>query len=122
MPLDSDTRQLLDSFSDGSAPALYELPIQEARESLKRLTATMDVPFYEVASVEYRTIPSDSGGIGIRIYKPIVCDSTPALGIFVMCHGGGYVMGDIDTHDHVSRFYCVHGGRDSGSGRLSPRP
>ncbi|MEM6581818.1 MAG: alpha/beta hydrolase [Pseudomonadota bacterium] len=109
MRLDRDTEQFLNSLSEESAPALHELPIGQAREKLKELTAVLDVPSSKVDRVEDRTIPTDWGGIDIRIYWPSGGDSTTSLGIFVMYHGGGFVMGDVDTHDNVSRFYCAHG-------------
>jgi acetyl esterase len=47
-----------------------------------------------------RTIPGPAGPIRIRIYRPPGVDNAPVVVFF---HGGGWVIGDIDTHDGTSR-------------------
>jgi len=56
-----------------------------------------------VASVDDPTVPSADGDIPIRIYRP---DGEPD-GCLVFFHGGGFVMGNLDTHDQICRQLCV---------------
>src|ERR1700691_2510492 len=50
--------------------------------------------------VEDRTVPGPGGDIRIRIYRPEGAESAPLVTFF---HGGGWVIGDIDTHDGSCR-------------------
>ncbi|GGE51637.1 acetylhydrolase [Agaricicola taiwanensis] len=56
-----------------------------------------------VARVEDRRLPSPDGEVAVRIYWP---DEAPR-GCLVFLHGGGFVMGGLDTHDHVCRDLCA---------------
>jgi acetyl esterase len=51
-----------------------------------------------------RSIPGSLGAIGIRIYRP---SNQPNLPVIVYYHGGGHVVGSLDTHDRTSRNICV---------------
>jgi acetyl esterase len=63
---------------------------------------------YPELRVEDRTIPGPAGSIGIRIYWPPT-DSTRSYRppVVVFFHGGGFVTGDLDTHDAPSRQHAV---------------
>lgn len=54
--------------------------------------------------VEDRAIPGPAGSIGVRIYWPPTKSVAPVVLFF---HGGGFVMGDLDTHDGTSRQHAV---------------
>ncbi|MDP7721007.1 alpha/beta hydrolase [Mycobacterium sp. TY814] len=54
--------------------------------------------------VEDRAIPGPAGSIGVRIYWPPTESVAPIVLFF---HGGGFVMGDLDTHDGTSRQHAV---------------
>jgi acetyl esterase len=62
-------------------------------------------PLHPELRVENRTINGPAGPIAIRIYwPPTASDRTPVVVFF---HGGGFVMGDLDTHDGTSRQHAV---------------
>lgn len=54
----------------------------------------------EVASVKDRTIPGQAGDIPVRIYRPTDDTGLPILTYF---HGGGWVIGDLNSHDYICR-------------------
>jgi acetyl esterase len=56
-----------------------------------------------VRSVEDSTIPGPAGNIPIRIYRPDVDGPVPTMAFF---HGGGFVIGNIETHDDQARLLC----------------
>ena len=58
----------------------------------------------DVHAVENRTIFSSKSDIPVRIYHPSA--ATAPLPVLVYFHGGGWVIGDIDTHDDVCRSLC----------------
>jgi acetyl esterase len=61
-----------------------------------------------VHDVRDRRIPVDGGEITLRIYTPRVVPTGENLAIVVYFHGGGFVAGDIDTHDATARYFSKH--------------
>jgi acetyl esterase len=59
-------------------------------------------------SVRNETMMVSGGAIGVRIYTPRGAGPFPVLHFF---HGGGWVLGDLETHDALCRDLCVQGGR-----------
>jgi acetyl esterase len=64
----------------------------------------------DVAAVEDRTIPGPAGEIPIRIYTPSTADGAAPTGLVVFLHGGGFVVGDLDTHDGSARLLANRSG------------
>jgi acetyl esterase len=54
------------------------------------------------------TIPTDDGTIGGRLYRPAALTGTPPLLVFY--HGGGFVIGDVPSYDHLARFFALRAG------------
>jgi acetyl esterase len=92
MPLDPVVRSLLDAFSDPNAPTLPSMTPVQAREMFEKLR--IPAPGEPVEKVEDRRIPGPAGEIPVRIYTP-----QDARGVLVYFHGGGWVIGSLDTHD-----------------------
>lgn len=67
-------------------------------------------PLHPELRVEDRTIPGPQGAIAVRIYwPPIHSESRPAP-VVLYFHGGGFVIGDLDTHDGTARQHAVGAG------------
>src|SRR5258708_38709980 len=65
-------------------------------------------PLHPELRVEDRTITGPSGPVGIRIYwPPTDPDRDAAPPVVLFFHGGGFVMGDLDTHDGTARQHAV---------------
>ncbi len=94
MPVHPQVQFVLDAIAD--QPDLDELPIEESRANLKALGPEG----VAVHAVEDRAIPGPAGSIPVRIYRP--SDQTP-LPVIVFVHGGGFSMGDLDSHDALCR-------------------
>ncbi|WP_434587719.1 alpha/beta hydrolase [Streptomyces sp. A5-4] len=78
---------------------------------LRRLLAAMPAMPVEpprVGSVEDRTVPGpqDAPGIPVRIYRPDPVEAPGPRPTVVFFHGGGWVIGGLDTHDVVVRNLC----------------
>ena len=101
MPLHPQTQALVDSMAAANEgrPATHELPPDQARAGYQAL-GNMLGPVPEITSVEDRTIPGPAGDIPVRIYSPQPDDTLP---IVVYFHGGGWVIGDLETHDRECR-------------------
>jgi acetyl esterase len=102
--LDPDAAFVFKAFQEANRPAYETLSPPEAREFYlqARLVTNPEPP--ALKSVEPLAIPSPAGPIPARIYTPLnlrtANDLAPCLVFF---HGGGWVIGDLDTHDVVCR-------------------
>src|SRR5438045_6371231 len=63
-----------------------------------------------VARVEERIIPGPAGSIRLRLYWPKEADAGDPVPAIVYYHGGGHVIGSLDTHDFVARNLCAGAG------------
>jgi len=85
--------------------------VSVARTQLRKLAAMVDG---EIAvGVKELSIPGPAGTIRARHYAPVNTRGTEPLLVFF--HGGGFVLGDLDTHDGLCRLTC----RDAGVHVLS---
>lgn len=82
-----------------------------SRALISRTTAALGGPEIHVATAEL-TIPGPAGELAARHYRPPGDRPVPLL---VFYHGGGWVIGDLDTHDALCRLVC----RDAGIQVLS---
>jgi acetyl esterase len=80
-----------------AAPPVWEVTLEEARRGVDAETLEVFGPVDEVASVEDRGL---AGGLRVRVYRPEADGPLPALVYF---HGGGWVVGSLDSHDPVCR-------------------
>jgi acetyl esterase len=108
--LDADAAAVFKAFQEAGRPAYETLTPSEAREYYlqARLVTNPDPP--ELKSVEPLSIPSSHGSIPARIYTPKTLRQAdgPAGGL-VFFHGGGWVIGDLDSHDVACRKLAVEG-------------
>jgi acetyl esterase len=70
---------------------------------METMAASRKAETLPVAKVENRTIPGPAGQIPVRIYWPNAEGARPAI---VYYHGGGHVIGSLDSHDLVARNLC----------------
>jgi acetyl esterase len=101
MALDINVRVLLDQMKAAALPKLWELAPPAARAAMRsRLLGGKPAP---IGKVEDRKIPGPAGEIAVRIYTPVdaKADVLPGLVFF---HGGGFVIGDLETHDDLCRW------------------
>jgi acetyl esterase len=62
----------------------------------------------EVHRVEDRKLAGTGHQVPVRLYWPRAASAGERLPIVVHFHGGGWAMGDLDTHDRIARYYCKH--------------
>lgn len=79
--------------------------VEAARRRLRDLPRR---PVHPDLQVENRTIDGPAGPVNIRIYRPPSVSSPGTQPPVVLyCHGGGFVVGDLDTHDGTCRQHAV---------------
>src|ERR1700675_1779149 len=101
MPLDPQAKALFDFLGITDLAPLETLTPQEARARFEALAeARRQMTPEAVDQIRDMKIPGTAGEIPIRIYSPKAQSRLPALIYF---HGGGWVLGDLESHDHVCR-------------------
>lgn len=100
MALDSQAKFLLEQMEAAGGPPMSSLSPEAARltSDFSALAGTPE----EVGKVENRTITGPDGEIPVRIYTPEGEGPFPSL---VFYHGGGWVIGDLDTVDVPCRLW-----------------
>jgi acetyl esterase len=96
MPLDPQAKILLDQLAAAEGPNINDQSPAQARGMFAAL-ARLGGGGPEVASVEDRAVPGPAGDVPVRIYTP--ASGTAPRPAVVFFHGGGFVIGDLDTHD-----------------------
>ena len=92
-----DVRQFLDWLNNLPGPKTYEVGPAEAREMIRKSRWVADSPVGELAVVRDLCCPGPVGDVALRLY-----DAREERGpgpLFLFLHGGGFVFGDLDTHE-----------------------
>ena len=98
MPLHPQVKKVLEQMA-AAGPPLHHLPPAEARKAIEAMRATAGEPEH-VAKVENRTFRGPTGNLPVRIYTP---DGRGPFPVLVYFHGGGWVVGSIETVDASCR-------------------
>ncbi len=99
MPLDPQTQAVLDYLEASGMPPMNTQTVADARGVMLAMGA-MRGELEPVGNVEDREVPGPEGQISVRIYTPEGKGPFPVLVFF---HGGGWVIGNIESHDAVCR-------------------
>ena len=102
MPLDTQVEALLEAAKKANVAELWQLSPHDARAEYRRRTERLKIDV-DIHRFEDRDIDGPGGSIPIRIYTPRELTSGEKLPVLVWFHGGGYVIGDLDTHDSACR-------------------
>jgi len=103
MPVDPQIESLLSLVAAGTP--MYEESPDRARAGFRTLTVNFRRPedLIEVGSVEEAKVDGADGELKARVYRPTTAGPHATVAFF---HGGGWVVGDLDTHDAVARAIC----------------
>ncbi|HZK89291.1 MAG TPA: alpha/beta hydrolase [Stellaceae bacterium] len=96
-------QKVLEAMANFDLRPFEEMTPAQARAQMEAMAASRKAEALPVAAVENRTIPGPAGRIAVRIYTPNGQGHRPAIVYF---HGGGHVIGSLDSHDLVARNLC----------------
>jgi len=99
MPVTPEVQTILDLLAAVDDVPIEEMTPQAMREAYAMLNATGSKA--EMVSVTDRTVPGPGGDIPVRVYVPTT-EPGPRP-VLVYFHGGGWVIGDLETHDSTVR-------------------
>ena len=103
-------RALLRLMEEKGVPPTHTLPPADARAFyLQRRTFTQPDP-PEIGAVRDLQASGPAGAIPVRSYRPLGVPAEAVLPVLVYYHGGGWVIGDLDTHDVLCRQLCNQSG------------
>jgi acetyl esterase len=102
--LDPDAASVYQAYLEAGRPSYETITPAEARELYSQSRFATNPPPPELARVESMSIPAPYGAIPARVYTPVRLRKTGGLAAgLVFFHGGGWVIGDLDSHDVVCR-------------------
>ncbi len=106
MPLDPQVKNLLDAVEAMGFEALHTLSVEEARRRSDAMIDPDSFPEYD-GRIEDRMIPGPAGELRIRVFTPAGNGPFP---IVMFYHGGGFVLGGLDSHEAVCRLLSQQSG------------
>jgi acetyl esterase len=101
-----DTAALLAFMNAQNGPEMRDMPLTDARNVLLALRHMADADVGELARIENLAIPGPAGDIPARLYDARAARDGPGP-VMVFYHGGGFVIGNLDTHEP----YCAEAAR-----------
>jgi acetyl esterase len=99
MALDPESQRLLDLAAAANRPAWNSLSPEAARQQYLVLRPPAQGPRPAGVNVVDRTIPGPGGPLALRLYRPASAAADAKLPALVFAHGGGWVFGNLESHD-----------------------
>ena len=107
MQIDKDTQALIDERIKNNAPPLESFTPQELRALRAKMAETPAELRIDISNVDDFYIKGSLGPIKVRKYSNNLSEVTDIKNpLIIYFHGGGFVMGDLESHDLVCRHLC----------------
>ncbi len=104
--LHPQTQALVDAMARMNLVPPDKLSVEQAREQFRRSRIPFLAPPQAVGAAIDAAIPGPAGKLRIRAYRPLGSRPDELLPAMVYFHGGGWVFGDLDSHDPLCRELC----------------
>lgn len=98
--------QVFDAMKAAGVKRVETLTPEQARHQHRRLARARVEPEIELGLIETFAIDAPGRRIPVRIYYPPGFEEAGPLPVLFYFHGGGHVIGDLDTHDQAIRALC----------------
>jgi len=108
--LDPQARAVLDLVVKSGRPAYHQLSPKDARQLFRETRPASTPTPPEIGSVQDLTADGPLGPIPLRVYRPARVPASTPLAALVYFHGGGWVIGDLETHDVLCRQLTAESG------------
>jgi len=104
--LHPQAQAFIDLLVQRGVPPTHTLTPAEARKFYRERRALTQPDPAEVAQVRELQADGPHGPIPLRLYRPLGSAASALLPVLVYYHGGGWTIGDLDTHDSLCRELC----------------
>jgi acetyl esterase len=106
--LDPNAAAVLRLIAERGVPPMHAEPPPQARVSYRNRRFYAQPAPPAVSLIHDKRIPGPGGDLGVRIFRATA--GNEPCGALVFFHGGGWVIGDLDTHDILCRQLAIAGG------------
>jgi acetyl esterase len=103
MPVDPQMQGVIERVAKSFLPPFYTVSAEAARRLYKETRAVLSPPVPEVGEVRDLAASGPAGPIPLRLYRGLDTAAGAPLPLLVYFHGGGWTIGDLDTHDIICR-------------------
>ena len=103
MVIDPESQRVLDLIKESGRPPFETISTQEAKALYLRSAAVLQADRPEVAETRDLAAPGPAGPIPLRLYRAHGSRPEEVLPALIYFHGGGWVIGNLDTHDYICR-------------------
>src|SRR5881409_2539923 len=110
MALDPQAQDVINLVIKSGRPAYNTLSPKDARQLFRETRPASTPTPAEIGAVKDLTADGPGGPIPLRVYRPAGVPAGTALPVLVYYHGGGWVIGDLDTHDVQCRQITAEAG------------
>jgi acetyl esterase len=100
-------RGVLERIRRARLAPFHTLTPAQARAAYRNGAEMLDLPRAPLPRVEDLRVPGAAGALDARLYAPSI---EPGLPLLLYLHGGGFVIGGIETHDSLCRQLALHSG------------
>ncbi|HEV8143544.1 MAG TPA: alpha/beta hydrolase [Methylomirabilota bacterium] len=103
MALDPQVQAVIELVIKSGRPAYHTLSPKDARQLFRETRPASTPTPPQIGAVTNVVAETDAGAIPVRLYRPAGADAGTPLPTLVYFHGGGWVIGDLETHDVLCR-------------------
>lgn len=106
MSFDPDAKIVLDMIKAAGRPPFEQLTPDEARQAYMNSRKLLQPVPEDVAESRDTVAPGPHGDIPVRLYRPAGTAASDVLPALIYYHGGGWLLGGLDSHDVVCRRFA----------------
>jgi len=103
MGLNSDAQKVIELIKESGRPQFECVPVEEGRAAYSKSREILQPEPRAILEVRDLQAPGSAGPIQLRLYRDVAADASNPPPVLVYYHGGGWVIGDLDSHDGICR-------------------
>lgn len=104
----ADQVDLINAFREAGSVSFQDFPLQQSRANYVASCTANGLPPEELEEVRDIGCPVHGGTITLRLYRPARSQATGPAMVFI--HGGGWALGDLESHDRICRYLAKRAG------------
>jgi acetyl esterase len=110
MALDPQAANVIELVIKSGRPPYHQLSPKDARQMFRETRPASTPPAPQIGAVRELMAEGPAGPIPLRLYRPAGVADSRRLPVLVYFHGGGWVIGDLETHDVLCRQVTAEAG------------